>query len=98
MEADIWLRAYEDHYEHIAAYVDDLLIDSKDPKSITCVLTNKNSFKLKGTGPISYHLGCDFGRDDYDTLYFAPKKRFETMVYCYYNMFDTNPKSPSHYL
>ena len=93
METGTWLRPYwEDHYECITVYADDLLIVSKDPKSIIDVLTNKHSFKLKGTGPISYHLGYDFGRDDYGTLYFGPKKNVETMVDFYYNMFGTKPK------
>ena len=74
MEPDIWMRPCgEDYYEHIAVYVDDLLIASKDPKAIIDVLTNKHSFKLKVTGPISYHLGCDFGSDDDGTLHFEPK-------------------------
>ena len=93
MEPDIWMRPCgEDHYEYIAVYVDDLLIASKDPKAIIDVLTNKYSFKLKGTRPIFYHLGCDFGRDDDGTLHFAPKKYIETMIDCYYNMFGTKPK------
>ena len=75
MEPDIWMcLCREDHYEHIAVYVDDLIIASKDPKATIDVLTNKHSFKLKGTRPISYHLGCDFGRDDDGTLCFSPKK------------------------
>ena len=72
--------------------MDDLLIDSKDPKSTIDVLTNKNYFKLKGTGPISYHRGCDFGRDDDGSLYFAPKTHVEAMVDFYYNMFHTEPE------
>ena len=84
MEPDIWMRPCgEDHYEYIAVYVDDLLIASKDPKRIIDVSTNKHSFKLKGTGPIPYHLGCDFGRDDDGTLHFAPKKYIETIIDCY---------------
>ena len=35
----------------------------KDSKLIVDTLTGKYKFKLKGTGPISYHLGCDFVRD-----------------------------------
>ena len=49
--------------------VDDLRMSFKDPKSIIDVLTNKNYFKIKETLPISYHLGCNFSRDDDDTLY-----------------------------
>ena len=60
--------------------MDELLITSNYSKETIFVLTNKNYFKLKGPGPISYHLGCDFGRDDDGTLYFVPKKHIETMV------------------
>ena len=63
-EDDIWMRDCGDHYEYIAVYVDDLMIASKDPKQIISALTSKpNNFKLKGTGPLTFHLGCDFVRD-----------------------------------
>ena len=65
IKPNTWLRTYrKDHYDCISIHMDDLLIASKDPKSEMCILTNKHSFKLKGTGPISYHFGCDFGHDD----------------------------------
>ena len=47
-------------YKYIAIYVDDLAIVAKDPKSLFQVLIDKYKYKLKGTGPISFHLGCDF--------------------------------------
>ena len=59
-EHDIWMRPMADHYEYIGVYVDDLIIISKDPKAIIDELTVKRKFKLKGTGPVSFHLGCDF--------------------------------------
>ena len=43
-------------------------------------------------GPISYHLGCDVGRDDDGALHFVPKNHIETIFDCYYNMFVTKPK------
>ena len=53
-----------DHYDYIAVYVDDLLIASKDPKAIIEALeSDPINFKLKGTGPLSFHLGCDYFRD-----------------------------------
>ena len=54
--------------------MEDLLITSKHSKITIDVLTNKNYSKIKGTGPISYHRGCDFGHDDDGTLYFSSKK------------------------
>ena len=41
-----------------------LLIASKAPKGIVKSLQDKHNFKLKGTGPINYYLGCDFFRDE----------------------------------
>ena len=58
-------------YEYIAAYVDDLAIAAKDPVQIRNAWVNDFKFKLKWTGPISYHLGMDFCRDDDGTLYFT---------------------------
>ena len=81
IKPNIWLcPCREDHYEYIAVYVYDLLITSKDTKSTIDVLTDKHYFKLKGTGPISYNLGCNFGRNDDGTLNVAPKKYNATIV------------------
>jgi hypothetical protein len=44
--------------------VDDLTIAAEDLKAITEVLMSKYKFKLKGTGPISFFLGCDYFRDN----------------------------------
>ena len=45
-----------------------------------------------GTDSMSYHLGCDFGRDGDGTLYFAPRKYIEKMEECYCSMFGSKPK------
>ena len=79
-EKDIWMRDKGDHYEYIAVYVDDLLIASRVPEVIIKTLMEEHKFKLKGTGPISFHLGCDFGRDEDGTLYYAPKKYIEKIL------------------
>ena len=76
-EPDIWMRDKLDHWEYIGTYVNDLAIASKDPKSIVDTLTDKYRFKLKGTGPISYHLGCDFVRDEDGVLGIQPQKYIE---------------------
>jgi hypothetical protein len=61
MDPDIWLRAKIDHYEYIAVYVDDLMIASREPQAIIDSLESApNNYKLKGTGPLQFHLGCDF--------------------------------------
>jgi hypothetical protein len=91
-EADIWLRLNGDTYEYIAVYVDDLLIAAKDPLAITKCLEETHLFKLKGTGPLQYHLGCDYFKDDTDTLCFGPRKYIDKMIDQYEKMFGMKPK------
>ena len=92
-EPDIWMRKNGDVYEYIATYVDDLAIAAKDPESITNTLMNKYKFKLKGTGPIKFHLGCDFWRDTDGVMCMAPLKYIEKMVASYEFMFGEKPKT-----
>jgi hypothetical protein len=92
MEPDVWMRDRGDHYEYIAVYVDDLAIASKDPQSIIDVFTSKYGFKLKGVGPLKFHLGCDFYRDEDGVLCMAPKKYIDRMVKAYERMFGEKPK------
>jgi len=92
-DEDIWMREMGDHYEYIAVYVDDLAIASKTPKEITDDLMTKYKFKLKGTGPIEFHLGCDFYRDEDGTLCFGPKKYIEKMEDAFVRMFGKKPKT-----
>jgi len=91
-EKDIWMRDKGDHYEHIAACVDDLLIASKDPDSIIKMLVGKCQFKLKGSGPTEFHLGCDFFRDEEGVLCCAPKKHVEKILENYRRIYGTWPK------
>ncbi len=91
-EPDIWMRDKGDHYEYIAVYVDDLTIVGKDNKSIIDALLNDYNFKLKGTGSISFLLGCDFFRDDDGVLCYAPRKYIEKMLDNYQRIFGQMPK------
>ena len=91
-EDDIWMRKNGDAYEYIATYVDDICIVAKDPGEIARQLQEDYKFKLKGTGPISYHLGCDYFRDPTGTLCFSPRKYIEKMKESYTRMFGTAPK------
>jgi len=36
--------------------------------------------KLKGSGPINFHLGCDFLQDDHGVSCMAPTKYIERLV------------------
>ena len=76
-------------------YTDDLLIASKDCSSIINELTIDHNFKLKGTGPISFHLGCDFFRDKDGNLCYAPKKYIEKTIDNYVRIFGRKPKEAS---
>ena len=73
-EKDIWMRDMGDHYECIAVCVDDLMIVSRNPSDIVAQLEGPCTFKLKGTGPMSFHLGCDFFRDEDGVLCYAPRR------------------------
>jgi hypothetical protein len=45
-------------------YADDMAIAMKDPKTlISTIASAPNRFKLKGSGPIKFHLGMEFLRD-----------------------------------
>ena len=91
-EPEIWMRKCDDHYEYIGVYVDDLAIVSHSPQTIVDTLTEKYKFKLKGTGTISFHLGCNYFRDENGVLCMAPCKYIEKMLDSYYRMFGEHPR------
>ena len=92
-EDDIWMRDKGDHYEYIARYVDDLAIVSKDPQTIVDTLSERYQLKLKGSGPIKYHLGSDFHRDENGILCMSPSKYIIRMIDNYERMFGSKPKT-----
>lgn len=94
-EPDIWMRPTKDgsSYEYVGVYVDDLAMVMKDPKTFTDRLINIYKFKLKGTGPLEFHLGCSFFRDEHGTLCMSPKKYIARMVDSYERMFGQKPKT-----
>ena len=53
---------------------------------------DKHKFKIKGIGPIKYHLGCDLFREEDGTLCFLPRKHIEKMIEGYVTMFGRKPK------
>ena len=94
-DPDVWMRRNGNIYEYIAVYVDDLLIAAKDAKAIIDSLRDKYNYKLKGDGPIEYHLGCDFGRDPDGTLWFGPIRYINKMMDTYQQLF--NGEKPKEY-
>ena len=91
-DPDVWMRKRDGLYDYIACYVDDLAIVSTSPNDITDALI-ASGFKLKGVGPISYHLGCDFTRDPDGTLAIAPKRYLNKMFDAYERLFGEQPRS-----
>ncbi len=88
---DVWMRPTKDYYEYIAVYVDDLAIVAKDPKAIVDTLETKYNYKLKGVGPIDYHLGGNFGRDEDNTLTYGPRKYIDKLIANYVKQFGNFP-------
>jgi glutamate mutase epsilon subunit len=80
-------------YEYIAVYVDDLAIAMKDPKELTDILEKQHKFKLKGRGPITFHLGMDFTRDYDNTLCISPTKYIDKLVKNYEKSFGIKPNT-----
>ena len=93
-DPDIWMKSSKDgsHYEYVAVYVDDLAISMKDPKSFCDTLKEKYKLKLKGVGPINYHLGCGYTRDEDGTLVADPRKYVEKILESYEKTFGEKPK------
>jgi Reverse transcriptase (RNA-dependent DNA polymerase) len=80
-------------YEYITVYVDDLAIAMKDPKELTDILEKQHELKLRGTGPITFHLGMDFTRDDDNTLCISPIKYINKLVKSYEKSFGMKPNT-----
>jgi hypothetical protein len=93
VEPDIWMRCNGEVYEYIGVYVDDLAIIAKNPQEIVDVLENTYKFKLKGTGPISFHLGMDFSCDANGVLCMGPKRYIERMIASYVALFSSKPST-----
>jgi Reverse transcriptase (RNA-dependent DNA polymerase) len=90
-ESDTWMRLSSNSYDYLGVYVDDLTIVSNDPQAIIADLANKYRFKLKGTGPIQFHLGMDFFRDADGVLCISAKKYIDKMVSSFERLFGTTP-------
>ena len=89
----IWLKKNNKvHlYDYVAVYVDDLCIAAQHPKEAINILKSKYNLKVKGDGPITYHLGADYFQDLDVTLISQPKKYIEELKQTYVRHFDTEP-------
>jgi hypothetical protein len=92
-EPDIWMRQNGTKYEYLAVYEDDIAIAAMKTEIITDALVHQYHFKLKGTGPISFHLGCIFYHEPDGTMCIATLKYIEKMVSAYERMFGSKPRT-----
>ena len=94
-EPEIFMRENDGLYEYVATYVDDLCLVMKHPEQFLKQLQSEPyNFKLKGSGPMSFHLGCGFERDNNDgTLRMNPKKYIDKMIQGYEQMFGNKPNT-----
>ena len=73
-EPDIWMCSNGNVCECAAVCVDNLAFVVADPKAFAKASEKKHHFKLKGTGPLSFHFGADFTRDADGVLCMKPTK------------------------
>ena len=93
-DPDVWMRPEPGGtcYEYIAVYVDDLAIASKDPQAFCNELKEKYNLKLKGVGPLEYHLGCTYKKDPDGTLAADPRRYINKILESYERMFKEKPR------
>ena len=60
--------------------MDDLALAMKDPEGFIQLLRDKYKLKIKGDGPLSVHLGCNFFRVDDGTFAAGPKRCVQKVV------------------
>ena len=68
------------------------MIAARHPEEIISKLKEEHKFKLKGVGPLTYHLGCDYFRDNDDTLCYGPRKYIVKLIDQYESMYGCKPK------
>ena len=93
-DPDVWMRPEPGGtcYEYIAVYVDDLAIAAKDPQAFCNELKKKYNLKLKGVGPLEYHLGCTYNKDRDGTLAADPRRYVNKILESYERMFKEKPR------
>ena len=91
---DVWMRPEPGGtcYEYIAVYVDDIAIAAKDPQAFYNELKKKYNLKLKGVGPLEYHLGCTYKKDPDGTLAADPRRYVNKILESYERMFKEKPR------
>ena len=93
-DPDVWMRPEPGGtcYEYISVYVDDLAIAAKDPQAFCHELKKRYNLKLKGVGPLEYHLGCTNKKDPDGTLAADPRRYVNKILESYERMFKEKPR------
>jgi hypothetical protein len=93
-DSDVWMKKNIklNLWEYVAVYVDDLALAMKEPEKFIKELREKYQYKLKGVGPLSYHLGAEYTRDKDGTLAQGSKTYIDKMVATYEQFFQEKPK------
>jgi len=91
----IWMRLNGDLYEYVATYVDDLCCALRDPKLFTDTLQEKYNFKLKGTGPINFHLGQSFSWNENGEMEISARRYVDKMIDTYVHLYGEKPRKVS---
>ena len=86
----VWMRPEPGGtcYEYIAVYVDDRIRS----KAFCNELKKKDNLKLKGVGPLEYHLGCTYKKDPDGTLAADPRRYVNKILESYERMFNKKPR------
>ena len=63
-DPDVWLRLRDDKagYDYIGTHTDDLMIVAQDASHHMSTIRDK--YIVKGGGPPSFHLGCDYEQSE----------------------------------
>ena len=83
----VWLREMKNQYEYVGIYVDDLLMTSEEPHKIIQDLKGKFKLKIKGHGPLEYHLCREYKLDKDGTLVAQPTKYINQILDSFKKMF-----------
>jgi hypothetical protein len=92
------MRRNGEMWEYVEVYVDDLALAMRYPKTLVSALTSAPySCKLKGSGPIKFHLGMEFTRDSNGSLCIETKKYLKKMMDTYERQFCGRPQHTYHF-
>ncbi len=79
------MKDMDTYWEYICTYANDLLVMSKNPEKFMDEL--QKTFKMKGVGRLTYHLGADFFHHDYGQLSWGSKTYIRKILSQYEKLF-----------